>query len=52
MPPRQDPLDINEAIREVIVLTQTEMQRNGIRSQNRAADNLPSSRQIGSSYSK
>ena len=41
MPPRQDPLDINEAIREVIVLTQTEMQRNGIRSQNRAADNLP-----------
>ena len=41
MPPRRDPLDINEAIREVIALTQTEMQRNGIRLQNRAADNLP-----------
>jgi PAS domain S-box-containing protein len=41
MPPRRDLLDINEAIREVIALTQTEMQRSGVRLQSRLADDLP-----------
>ena len=41
VPPRRDRLDINEAIREVIALTQTEMQRNGVRLQTRLADDLP-----------
>jgi len=41
MPPRRDLLDINEAIREVIALTQTEMQRNGVSLQSRLADDLP-----------
>ena len=34
-------MDINEAIREVMALTQTEMQRNGVRLQSRLADDLP-----------
>jgi signal transduction histidine kinase len=34
-------LDINEAIREVIALTQTEVQQNGVRLQTRFADDLP-----------
>jgi PAS domain S-box-containing protein len=41
MPPRRDRSDINEAIREVIALTQTEMQRNGVRLQSRLAHDLP-----------
>jgi PAS domain S-box-containing protein len=41
MPPRRDLLDINQAIREVIALTQTEMQRNSVNLQSRLADNLP-----------
>jgi C4-dicarboxylate-specific signal transduction histidine kinase len=41
MPPRRDLLDINEAIREVIALTQTETQRNAVRLQSRLADDLP-----------
>ena len=41
MPPRRDRLDINEAIREVIALTQTEMQRNEVKLQTRLADDLP-----------
>jgi two-component system, LuxR family, sensor kinase FixL len=41
MPPRRDLLDINEVIREAIALTQTEMQRNGIRLRSRLADDLP-----------
>ena len=40
-PPRRDRLDINQAIREVIALTETEMQRNGVRLQSRLADDLP-----------
>ena len=40
-PPRRELLDINEAIREVIALTQAEMQRNGVRLQTRLADGLP-----------
>jgi signal transduction histidine kinase len=34
-------LDINEAIREVIALTQAEMQRNGVRLQTRLSGGLP-----------
>ena len=34
-------LDINQAIREVIALTQTETQRNAVRLQSRLADDLP-----------
>ena len=34
-------MDINEAIREVIALTQAELQRNGVRLQTRLADGLP-----------
>ena len=41
MPPHRDRANINEAIHEVIVLTQTEVQRNGIRLQTRLADDLP-----------
>ncbi len=41
MPPRRELLDINQSIREVIALTQTEMQRNAVRLQSRLADDLP-----------
>jgi C4-dicarboxylate-specific signal transduction histidine kinase len=41
MPPRRELLDINEAIREAIALTQTETQRNAVRLQSRLADDLP-----------
>ena len=41
VPPRRDRLDINEAIREVIALTQTEVQQNRVRLQRRLADDLP-----------
>jgi signal transduction histidine kinase len=34
-------LDINEAIREAIALTQAEMQHNGVRLQSRLAEHLP-----------
>jgi signal transduction histidine kinase len=34
-------LDINEAIREVVALTQTETQRNAVRLQSRLVDDLP-----------
>jgi PAS domain S-box-containing protein len=41
VPPRRDNSDINEAIREVIALTQTEVQRNGVSLQTRLAWDLP-----------
>ena len=41
VPPRRELLDINEAIRDVIALTQTEMQRNAVRLHNRFAGDLP-----------
>jgi PAS domain S-box-containing protein len=41
LPPRRDALDINEAIREVIALTQTEVQRNSVRLQARLVEQLP-----------
>jgi two-component system sensor kinase FixL len=41
LPPRRDLSDINEAISEVIALTQAEMQRNGVRVQSRHTDDLP-----------
>jgi PAS domain S-box-containing protein len=41
MPPRREFSDINETIREVIALTQTEMQRNGVRWHSRLAVDLP-----------
>jgi C4-dicarboxylate-specific signal transduction histidine kinase len=41
VPPRRDRSDINEAIGEVIALTQTEVQQNRVRLQTRLADNLP-----------
>jgi PAS domain S-box-containing protein len=41
VPPRRDYSDINEAIREVIALTQTDMQRNGVRLQTQLGGNLP-----------
>ena len=41
VPPRRELLDVNEAIREVIALTQTETQRNAVRLQSRLADALP-----------
>ncbi len=40
-PPRQDRLAINEAIREVVSLTQAEMQRNRVGLQTGLADGLP-----------
>jgi PAS domain S-box-containing protein len=41
VPPRRDDANINEAIREVIALTQTDMQSNGVRLQMQLADDLP-----------
>ena len=41
VPPRRELLDLDEAIREVIALTQTDMQRNGVRLQTRLAGDLP-----------
>jgi signal transduction histidine kinase len=41
VPPRRELLDINQAIREVIGLTQTETQRNAVRLQTRLAGDLP-----------
>jgi PAS domain S-box-containing protein len=41
VPPRRDRLDINEAIREVIALTQTEVQQNRVRLQTRLGGDLP-----------
>jgi C4-dicarboxylate-specific signal transduction histidine kinase len=41
MPPRREPLDINDVIREVIALTHTETQRNAVKWQSRLADDLP-----------
>ena len=41
VPPRRDRSDINEAIREVIALTQTEVQQNRVRLQTRFTDDLP-----------
>jgi two-component system, LuxR family, sensor kinase FixL len=41
VPPRRDLLDINHAIGEVVALTQTEMQRNGISLESRLAGDLP-----------
>jgi PAS domain S-box-containing protein len=40
-PPRRDRLDINEATREVIPLTQAELQRNRVSLRTRLADGLP-----------
>jgi PAS domain S-box-containing protein len=41
VPPHRDLLDINDTIREVISLTQTEMQRNGVGLVSRFPDRLP-----------
>jgi len=41
VPPRREILDINQSIREVIALTQTETQSNAVRLQSRLADDLP-----------
>jgi PAS domain S-box-containing protein len=41
VPPRRELLDINEAIRDVVALTQTEVQQNRVRLQTRLADDLP-----------
>jgi C4-dicarboxylate-specific signal transduction histidine kinase len=40
-PPRRERLDINQTIREVFALSQTEMQRNAVRLQSRLADDPP-----------
>jgi signal transduction histidine kinase len=40
-PPRNDQFDINEPILEVIALTQSEVQKNGVSLQTRLADDLP-----------
>jgi len=40
-PPRNDPLDIDEVIREVIALTRSELDRTGTDLQTRLADGLP-----------
>jgi PAS domain S-box-containing protein len=41
VPPRRDPLHVNQAVREVIAITHPEMQRNGVTLQSRLADRLP-----------
>jgi signal transduction histidine kinase len=40
-PPRKDPLDINEVIRDVIALTRSELHRTGTALQTQLADGLP-----------
>jgi C4-dicarboxylate-specific signal transduction histidine kinase len=40
-PPRRERLAINQTIREVVALTQTEMQRNGVTLRSRLANDLP-----------
>ena len=40
-PPRKDPLDINDTIREVIALTRSELHRTGTLLQTQLADGLP-----------
>jgi PAS domain S-box-containing protein len=40
-PSHHERFDINEAIREIIVLTQAELQRNGVRLETRLGDRLP-----------
>jgi PAS domain S-box-containing protein len=40
-PPRRERLDINEAAREVIALTQADIQRHGVGLQSRLSDGLP-----------
>jgi C4-dicarboxylate-specific signal transduction histidine kinase len=40
-PPRNDPLDINESIVEVIALTKAELERNGVRLLTRLSGELP-----------
>ena len=41
MPPRSDLLDLNEAIREVIALTQNELQRGSVKLETRLSSELP-----------
>ncbi|MGF6538990.1 PAS domain S-box-containing protein [Paraburkholderia youngii] len=41
VPPREDPVDINEAIVEVLALINAELQRNSVRLQTRLSANLP-----------
>jgi C4-dicarboxylate-specific signal transduction histidine kinase len=41
VPPRHDPLDINETILEVIEVTRSELLRNGVSLQTELAKNLP-----------
>ena len=41
VPPRREFLDVNDTIREVVALTQTEMQRHTVRLRTRLANNLP-----------
>ncbi len=41
VPPRREPLYMNEVIREVIALTQTDAQRNAVKWHSRLDDNLP-----------
>src|SRR5215469_5724897 len=41
VPPRREVLNLNEAIHEVVSLTQTEMQRHGVTLESRLANDLP-----------
>ena len=40
-PPRRDRLDINEAVLEVIAMTQSELQRKNVKLQTRLSSDLP-----------
>ena len=40
-PPREDQVDINETVLEIVALTRSEMQRNGVSLQTRLASDLP-----------
>ena len=52
LPPRRDLLDISQAIREVIALTQAEVQRNGVRVQSGLRTTYLLFRRIGSSCNR
>ena len=51
-PPREDRLEINPAIREIIELTRGETVKNGVCVQTELADGLPSSKEIGCSCNR
>ena len=51
-PPRRDWVDVNDTLREVLVLAQSEVQRHRVSLRTRLLEGLPAVRATGSSYSR